>query len=218
MASNLLLIQPDNSSNSELAAHFESLSYHLRHATSVSDAVKLIDDHGYKPSAILVDILEINEKQMQLLEDLDESLGINEWVFLTYEMDSDLSERLEELSYRSIQQPTTVKRVEIAIKKAVRSTIVRRRLAQYSSSSLKKNSFDSIAGKSEVIQQHKNMLQELASVPMSTLLIKGETGSGKGHAASILHDNGLRCDYSLIEMNCAAMPKELVESQLFGHS
>lgn len=217
MAATLLLIQNPDSNHSELVSHFESLDFHLRYTEDVSSAIKLIDDHGLKPSAILVDIPDISVKQMDMLESIEESLGIHEWVFLTYDLELPIAERLEELSYRSLKQPTTEKRVEIAVKKAIRSTMTRRRLAEHASNTLKKNCFESIVGKSRVIVEHRRILKELSQIPISTLMIKGETGTGKGHAAGILHSNGLRQDYSFIEMNCAALPSELVESQLFGH-
>lgn len=217
MAATLLVIQNPNSSHGELISHFESLHYNLRTCVDVDSAIQVIDDHGFKPSAILVDIPKITETQVHMLEGIEESLGIHEWVFLTYNLRQDLAERLEEMSYRSIKQPCSLKRIEIAVKKAIRSAVVRRRLSEYSSTNLSKRSFDSIVGQSDVIKEHKRVLSELVSVPMSTLMINGETGTGKGHAAHIMHSNGLRQQEAFIEMNCAALPRELVESQLFGH-
>lgn len=61
------------------------------------------------------------------------------------------------------------------------------------------------------------MLTRLIGVPYSALLIHGETGTGKGLAARILHHGGTRACAPLIEVNCAALPHELIESELFGH-
>ncbi len=217
MASILLFIQDEHSVNKELLPYLEDQPFKVRHAASVKEALQLIDDHGYQPDAILVDVDDLNETQIQQLEEIEDTLGIHEWVFLDRELAEDLADRVDELSFRSLRAPYSPKRISVTVKKAMRSTRVRRRLAEYSASSLKKSSFDSIVGQSEAIKEHRRVLEELSQVPMSTLMIHGETGSGKGHSAGILHSNGLRQDFAFIEMNCAAIPQELVESQLFGH-
>src|SRR6185503_10012828 len=51
----------------------------------------------------------------------------------------------------------------------------------------------------------------------SSVLIQGETGSGKGVLASWLHQNGPRAEEAFVDLNCATLSKELLESELFGH-
>jgi transcriptional regulator with PAS, ATPase and Fis domain len=63
----------------------------------------------------------------------------------------------------------------------------------------------------------RDLLTKLARAPFSTLLLTGETGTGKGLAARILHYGGARREGPLVEINCAALPHDLLESELFGH-
>jgi DNA-binding NtrC family response regulator len=72
-------------------------------------------------------------------------------------------------------------------------------------------------GHSAAARQTREMLERLARVPLSALVITGETGTGKGLAARILHHSGPRAAGPLVEVNCAALPRELMEAELFGH-
>ena len=63
----------------------------------------------------------------------------------------------------------------------------------------------------------RDVLRKLCEVPFSALVIGGETGTGKGLATRILHYSGARTAGPLVEINCAALPRELLESELFGH-
>ncbi len=72
-------------------------------------------------------------------------------------------------------------------------------------------------GKSKKIQRILNSVEKLAKSSDTTILIEGESGTGKEGLAKFIHQNSLRRDFPFIEINCAAIPKELAESELFGH-
>ncbi len=72
-------------------------------------------------------------------------------------------------------------------------------------------------GKSHKIQRLLTSVEKLAKSPDTTILIEGESGTGKEEIAKYVHQNSLRKDFPFIQINCAAIPKELAESELFGH-
>ena len=71
-------------------------------------------------------------------------------------------------------------------------------------------------GNSPVLQKIQRQLQQVAPADL-TVLILGETGTGKGLAARTLHELSPRQDKSFIQVNCGAIPEPLIESELFGH-
>ncbi|MGR3319241.1 MAG: sigma-54 dependent transcriptional regulator [Candidatus Anammoxibacter sp.] len=73
-----------------------------------------------------------------------------------------------------------------------------------------------IIGKSDKMQELYNLIETLADVK-STVLITGETGTGKELVAAALHHSGCRKDAPFIAVNCSALPDALIESELFGH-
>lgn len=79
-----------------------------------------------------------------------------------------------------------------------------------------KYSFDSIIGQSAVIQQAVSTAKKVAATD-ATVLLLGETGTGKEVFAQAIHQSGGRRNRSFIAVNCSAFNKELLESELFGH-
>ncbi|MBN2105202.1 sigma-54-dependent Fis family transcriptional regulator [bacterium] len=74
-----------------------------------------------------------------------------------------------------------------------------------------------LIGSSEPINRLRNMIEKVASVPYSTILIQGETGTGKSLVAYMIHHLTDKRDRPFIEFNCAAVPETLLESELFGY-
>ncbi len=78
------------------------------------------------------------------------------------------------------------------------------------------NMFHSLVGKSKPIQKIRHMMGQVAAKEVS-VLITGESGTGKEVVARNLHLNSPRADKPFIPINCGAIPRELLESELFGH-
>ena len=76
--------------------------------------------------------------------------------------------------------------------------------------------FEDILGESEVLRNVLHQVEQVAPTE-STVLIQGETGTGKELIARALHNLSRRKDRTLVKVNCAALPANLIESELFGH-
>lgn len=77
-------------------------------------------------------------------------------------------------------------------------------------------SFDTIKGKSSCMQQAVALAQKVSATDV-TVLLTGETGTGKEVFAQSIHRNSSRCDKSFVAVNCSAFSKDLLESEIFGH-
>jgi DNA-binding NtrC family response regulator len=75
---------------------------------------------------------------------------------------------------------------------------------------------DAMIGESPALQRVRELIAQVAPTD-STVLIQGETGTGKELIARSIHERSARRERPLIKINCAALPRELVESELFGH-
>src|SRR5690606_25853618 len=81
---------------------------------------------------------------------------------------------------------------------------------------LSTRSLTNLIGRSRAIQELKATLERVAQSP-STVLVRGESGTGKGLVARTLHYLSPRREMPFVQFNCAALPETLVESELFGH-
>ena len=81
----------------------------------------------------------------------------------------------------------------------------------------RKRSSDRILGDSPAIRRVRAAIQKLSRIPSATVLLTGETGCGKNLAARVIHDSSMPVDAPFVEINCAALPEHLIESELFGY-
>src|SRR4029079_7536789 len=78
------------------------------------------------------------------------------------------------------------------------------------------NQFEEIIGRSKALDRVLRVIETVAPTD-STVLISGETGSGKELGARAIHQLGSRREQAFVKLNCAAIPTGLLESELFGH-
>jgi len=116
-----------------------------------------------------------------------------------------------------LEKPCELERLDLVVAGAARSARAQRQLREHAEAENRRYAPAAFVGKSAAAHTVRELLKKLCRVPLSTLLLTGETGTGKGLAARILHYSGERREGPLVEINCAALPHDLLESELFGH-
>ncbi len=76
---------------------------------------------------------------------------------------------------------------------------------------------DGILGNSPAIEAVRQMVRKLQTAPQTTVLLQGESGTGKNLVARVIHYSSMPPDAPFLEINCAALPENLLESELFGY-
>lgn len=218
MSETLLVIEDEELLGSELARHYKRQGWEVVRVGTLEEARRALFNQTLEPLVVLSDMALPDGNALDLLEAARrESLG-GEWVFLTaYGTVPDSVRALRLGAYDFLEKPCAHERLDLVVAGATRSARAQRRLQDHAAQRNVRYSPEAFRGGSEVSQQVRTMIRRLSQIPLSALVIGGETGTGKGLAARILHYTGLRSDGPLIEVNCAAIPSELLESELFGH-
>ena len=218
MADTILIIEDEELLGSELARHYEKQGWEIVRARTIAEAEDALFTRTLDPLVVLSDMALPDGNALDLLERARaQSIG-GEWVLLTaYGTVPDSVRALRLGAYDFLEKPCPHERLDLVVVGAARSARAQRRLHDQVAQRNLQYTPSALVGSSPAMHEVRTLLQKLAQIPLSALVIGGETGTGKGLAARVLHYTGRRATGPLIEVNCAAIPDELLESELFGH-
>jgi DNA-binding NtrC family response regulator len=120
-------------------------------------------------------------------------------------------------AYHYVNKPFNLDEVVLLVQKALETIELRREVKALRSTQGAEYGFDAIIGQSPAMQRIKQLLARVAASPASTVLLTGETGTGKDLAAKAIHYNSDRRSRQFVNITCSALPEQLLESELFGH-
>ncbi len=120
-------------------------------------------------------------------------------------------------AYHYLNKPFNLDDVAAVVEKALETSRLRREVRAYRTSQSREYSFDAIVGRAPAMASVKALLARVAASPASTVLLTGETGTGKDLAAKAIHYHSDRAAKPFVNITCSALPEQLLESELFGH-
>jgi DNA-binding NtrC family response regulator len=115
-----------------------------------------------------------------------------------------------------VQKPFEIEEMELKIEKAIELRHLKYQVDYLRHTQTDIYDFDRIVGASGALHQVLSIVKKVAR-SNSTILIRGETGTGKELIAGAIHHNSLRAGRAFVKVNCAALQENLLESELFGH-
>ena len=120
-------------------------------------------------------------------------------------------------AFHYVNKPFDIDEIVLLADKALETTRLRREVRALRGSQRREYGFDAIIGNSPAMQKAKSLLARVAASPASTVLLTGETGTGKDLAARAIHYNSDRANKPFVNITASAIPEQLLESELFGH-
>jgi DNA-binding NtrC family response regulator len=126
-------------------------------------------------------------------------------------------EAMKQGAFHYVAKPFDLDELTVLVEKGLETTRLRREVKTLRASRSEPYSIDRIIGESPAMQQLKALLRKIAGSPASTVLLTGESGTGKDLAAKVIHFNSTRSTAAFMNITCSALPETLLESELFGH-
>ena len=126
-------------------------------------------------------------------------------------------EAMKQGAYHYANKPFNLDELVLVVQKALETTALRREVRTLRATQSEPYAFGRIVGDSAEMQSLRALLQRVAASPASTVLLTGESGTGKDLAAKVIHYNSDRSSKPFMNITCSALPEALLESELFGH-
>jgi len=120
-------------------------------------------------------------------------------------------------AYDFLEKPFPLHKLKVMVRNALSAIELKANLNAATLREQERHGFSSLIGDSDEINDVISLISKLVDSTPRMVLISGESGTGKGLAAKVLHFNGNRAEKPFIELNCAAIPETLLESELFGN-
>lgn len=211
----ILVVDDDPTMRDVLEMRLQGWGFTVLLACDAAEAVRLVSEQ--KPDLVLSDIVMPDVSGLELLRQLKESGPDRPVVLLTAHGTVELAvEAMKEGALDFLTKPLNYANLQTVLEKALRDCEILAHSRRMISRLDHDGGFGSFIGTSPEMQAVYDLIREVADSEAS-VLITGESGTGKELAARTIHAQSSRRDGPFIPLNAAAIPRELVESELFGH-
>lgn len=213
----LILVVDDEPAHAEVvAASLERINAECMIAHSEKEAEDLIKRNTF--DVVVTDLmLETNDGGLNILKEVKRESPDTEVVLMTaFNGIETAVEAMLQGAFNYLQKPLDLKQLRSIVQKAGDAARLRRDNQRLKARLDEKFGFDGVIGSSSAMLKAIERLKRLAPTD-ATVLILGDTGTGKELFAQALHHNSLRKNKPFVALNCAALSENILESELFGH-
>jgi two-component system, NtrC family, nitrogen regulation response regulator NtrX len=208
---NILVIDDEKSIRQTLKEILEYEGYSVTTVENGIDGLGVLKDRKFD-----IILCDIKMPRMDGIEFLEHALKIVDSPVVMISGHGTIETAVEALkkgAYDYISKPLDLNRLLVSVRNALEKVTL---VNESKLLKRKMNGLTEIIGESEPIQQVRDLIRKVAPTD-ARVLISGENGTGKELVARWLHAMSSRVNGPFIEVNCAAIPSELIESNLFGH-
>lgn len=210
----LLLVEDSPSLAVVYQGYLRQEKFDIVHCETGSEAMLFLVDRV--PNVLLLDLNLPDMHGMDILRHVQENVIPCSVVIITAHGSVDVAvDAMRYGAFDFIEKPFTAKRLQVTVRNALERQQLNHLVESYREI-LDRDRYQGFIGASRVMQAIYNTIDN-AAVSKATIFITGESGTGKEVCAEAIHKQSPRCKQPFIALNCAAIPRDLMESEIFGH-
>jgi len=212
---NVLVVDDDHDMRALLRDVLEEHGYKVTLAQNGQEALKNLREGEYP--VVLTDLRMKGIQGIELLAEIKRSFPDTNVVLMTaFGSVETALEAMKQGASDYLMKPVKNDDLLRVTERSFREALLRSEINRLRREVNKEYSFSQILGKSKPMREIFDLIRRVADSP-TNILITGESGTGKELVAKALHYNSERKDAAFVAVNCAAIPEQLLESELFGH-
>lgn len=212
----ILIVDDEPSIRYALKEAMRSWNFESETAANLVEARRLY--HEENPCLVLLDIDLPDGSGLDLLTEIKEENPETIVVMITGSIDvKNTIAALRGGAHDFIGKPIRLEELRVTLQNSVETHSLRREVRQIRRERAEKFGFDQIIGESEKLEKAIELAKRVAQSDVASILLHGETGTGKDLFARAIHHASERRDAPYVAINCAALPANLIESEIFGY-
>jgi len=210
----ILVVDDEQLVRWSLSERLRSEHFEVVEAATAAEALERADG----VDAVLLDFTLPDGDGLSVLKALHERDADVPVIMITAHKDINLVvETMKAGAFDYAPKPFDLDDICVRVERAMESTRLRRELRRLRDDASRPFTFNSMIGESDPMQRVKTLARKMAGSPASTVLITGESGTGKDLLAKIIHYSSGRAARPFVNITSSALPETLLESELFGH-
>lgn len=214
---NILLAEKNQEHNTTIQALLkENFDCQLFSATSADEVMNLLPQHPIQVLIFNVDIDNKNDYFHHIRTIISHYPEITILPVIDDSNQSIINEAINLNLFNYLSFPYNTQEVSLIVKKSIHIIASKNQISK-PQPKRRTDIFHGIIGQSQIMRRLFDLISRIADDEFSTVLIRGESGTGKELVAKAIHTHSQRRKNNFVPVNCAAIPDDLLESELFGH-
>jgi two-component system response regulator HydG len=211
----VLIIDNDRAHAETVAESLQRTGYRCTTAASGKEGARIVEEKEF--DAIITDLIMNDVDGLAILAKAKSAQPDTEVILLTgHGTVASAVEAMTSGAFSYLEKPLNITKLRAATDRAVESTRLKRTNVELNRRLDEKFGFEGVIGDSRQMRDVIERLKRIAPTN-ATVLIQGETGTGKELVAQAIHQNSPRKNKPFVALNCAALSENILESELFGH-